>query len=136
MTPASTPLRKPSSVRTDPNRAPDRDVGVDVANGLAAVVYGDLPASVVEATKQSLLDTIAVMLAGSGFSNNVAKMVEVFAEGHAGSGSTIVGYGVRAPAWTAAFINGAMSHALDYDDCYQELAIHPSGPTVPAALAV
>jgi 2-methylcitrate dehydratase PrpD len=136
MTSASVELRRASEVRTDPNRRPDRDVGVDIANVLAAMVYEDLPEAVVEATKQSLLDTIAVMLAGSGFSDNVAKMVDVFAEGQAGAGSTIVGYGVCAPAWTAAFINGAMSHALDYDDCYQELAIHPSGPSVPAALAV
>ena len=40
------------------------------------------------------------------------------------------------PATTAALVNGAMVHGLDYDDCYQGLALHPSGPTVPAALAM
>ena len=37
---------------------------------------------------------------------------------------------------TAALINGATSHALDFDDTHTMMRGHPSAPVVPAALAL
>ena len=36
---------------------------------------------------------------------------------------------------TAALVNGAMSHALDFDDTHWLMNGHPSAPVLPAALA-
>jgi 2-methylcitrate dehydratase PrpD len=37
---------------------------------------------------------------------------------------------------SAAFVNGASAHALDYDDMHDEAACHPSAPIVASTLAL
>ncbi|GFE50168.1 hypothetical protein So717_19210 [Roseobacter cerasinus] len=54
---------------------------------------------------------------------------------NAGSEATLFGGGLRA-APTAALINGALSHALDFDDTHFDHIGHPSVAIVPAALAL
>jgi 2-methylcitrate dehydratase PrpD len=48
--------------------------------------------------------------------------------------STLIGFGGKVPAVDAAFVNGAMAHGLDFDDCLPE-GHHPSSPLVPALFA-
>jgi 2-methylcitrate dehydratase PrpD len=129
-------LRRTSAVASEPNRSPLRDVGVDIAETMAKVTFDDLPASTVEAAKRSLIDTLSVILGASGLVSEVGQLVDVMTEIGGREEATILGFGARVPATTAALVNGAMVHGLDYDDCYQGLALHPSGPTVPAALAM
>ncbi|MCP5028931.1 MAG: MmgE/PrpD family protein [Actinomycetia bacterium] len=50
--------------------------------------------------------------------------------------ATLIGRSVQARARDAALLNGAASHALDYDDTHMLLSGHPSAPVIPAALAV
>lgn len=50
--------------------------------------------------------------------------------------SSILGFGAKVPAAMAALANGAMSHALDYEDVHDGALVHPNATTVPAALAV
>ena len=42
------PLRAPSPLKTEPNRSPKRDVGIDIAEAMANVTFDDLPAATVE----------------------------------------------------------------------------------------
>ena len=49
--------------------------------------------------------------------------------------SSIIGLGAKVSAPMAAFANGALAHALNYDD-WGEGGIHAGATTVPAALAV
>jgi 2-methylcitrate dehydratase PrpD len=128
-------VRPTSPVASEPNRSPLRDVGVELANAMAGVTYADLPRSAVEAAKRSLIDTIAVVLGASGLADEIDHVADVVTECGGRPEATILGYGRRVPAPMAALVNGAMVHCLDYDDCYQELALHPSAPTVPAGLA-
>ncbi len=44
--------------------------------------------------------------------------------------------GPKLPAPSAALINGALAHALDFDDTHLPSVLHPSASVVPAALAV
>ncbi|WP_026381392.1 MmgE/PrpD family protein [Afifella pfennigii] len=39
------------------------------------------------------------------------------------------------PPLTAALLNGALGHSLDFDDTHAASSLHPSAPVVPAALA-
>src|SRR4030095_3040643 len=48
--------------------------------------------------------------------------------------STILGWGGRAPAPWAAFVNGSLGHMLDYDDLGE--SGHPGIVTIPVAFAV
>jgi 2-methylcitrate dehydratase PrpD len=40
------------------------------------------------------------------------------------------------PAAAAAFANGALAHALDFEDAHDGALLHPNAPTIPAALAI
>jgi 2-methylcitrate dehydratase PrpD len=97
--------------------------------------FDDLPGDVVARAKHSILDWIGVTL--SGWSDPlVGKLTEfVVAEGGR-EAATLVGSGRKVSASQAALVNGAASHALDFDDVHLQSRVHPSVPVAPAALAV
>ncbi|SHG70962.1 2-methylcitrate dehydratase PrpD [Jatrophihabitans endophyticus] len=50
--------------------------------------------------------------------------------------ATVIGAGLRAPAASAALVNGTLAHSLDFDDTHLPSVLHPSAAVLPAALAV
>ena len=48
----------------------------------------------------------------------------------------MIGAPARVPARTAALLNGAAGHALDFDDTHTRMSGHPTAPVLPAALAL
>ena len=94
-----------------------------------------IPAICVSNAKRALLDTIACMLGG--VTEPVAQKLLAYQaqEGTTGT-ATVVGSGCRFSARSAALVNGAMAHALDYDDVLTSTRSHPSAVLVPAILAV
>lgn len=81
----------------------------------------------------SVMDWAACALAGVG--EPVARILRERALAEAGrADATLIGGG-RVPAREAALVNGAISHALDYDDTHFAHIGHPSVAVVPAALA-
>ncbi len=111
------------------------DVGGVIARAAASVKYADLPSGVVSTTKASILDTVGVILGGSGLgqgSRDLAAMV--IDEGGKGE-SSVFGTGVKVPCRSAALVNGGFAHALDYDNVFSPVRVHPSAITIPAAFA-
>jgi 2-methylcitrate dehydratase PrpD len=106
-----------------------------VADWLAALAYREIPDAVLADTKLRILDILGVSLAAS---TETAGEVARRAALRLGSGaeSTIVGFGDKVPAASAALANGTLSHALDFDDTHNESVIHVSAPVVTAALAI
>jgi len=102
---------------------------------VSSVEYGDLPADALRVAKQSLLDYFGVTLAGS--VEPVGKIIRSYLEevGSVGS-STVIGFGLKVSCKDAAFANGVLGHALDFDDSNPSLLGHPSVPVAPAVLAV
>lgn len=98
--------------------------------------YENLPAEVVQATKKSILDSLGVMLAASTIGDGVREVVALVTEAGGKEESTIVSFGHKVPSWMAAFANGAMAHALDYEDIHYEAALHPTAQIMPAAFAI
>ena len=83
----------------------------------------------------SALDWLAVGLAGHG--EGVAVLLRGMLAEEAGQGAAHgFGYGHGLPPRDAAWLNGATSHALDYDDTHFANIGHPSVAVFPAALAV
>jgi 2-methylcitrate dehydratase PrpD len=83
----------------------------------------------------SLLDWMAVGLAGC--QEPVARITRDMALAEGGTAqATILGTSTKVPARAAALANGAISHALDYDDTHFAHIGHPSVAVIPAALAV
>ena len=107
-----------------------------LANYIASVRFEDLPSEAVEAAKKSLLDTVGVILAATRLGEGCRHFVELALESGGRVESSIIGFGKRVPSFMAAFANGSMAHALDYEDTHEQALVHPSASTVPAALAI
>jgi 2-methylcitrate dehydratase PrpD len=93
--------------------------------------FGDLPPAVVEVARHCALDWFGCALAGSREPLAVLLRDELD-EGAA----TIVGLDRTASPRTAALVNGAAGHALDFDDTHTLLSGHPTAPVLPAALGL
>lgn len=92
-----------------------------------------LDADTLRAAKHCLLDWTAVALAA--IDEPVSTLLrEEYAQASRGK-ITVVGSSQGFAAADAALVNGATSHALDYDDVHPLIG-HPSVPILPAVLAV
>jgi 2-methylcitrate dehydratase PrpD len=98
--------------------------------------YDELPANVTEITKRSFLDGLATILAGGGLGEGCRQFVDLAIAGGGKEESTIVGFNAKVPACMAAFANGSMAHAMDFEDTHDLASVHPNAATIPAALAV
>ncbi len=103
-------------------------------------IYKTLPADIVEETKKQVLDTLGVIIAGStcNMSNEITGLVNLAKSWGGKEESTILGFGGRVPAPSAAFVNGVMCVRRDFDDTHHTnlLAMHPSRSIIPTALAM
>ncbi len=94
----------------------------------------DLPEPVLNAARVNLLDTLACAFAGY----SAPGVVEVSALAQSWGGlpqAAIWGCGIRVPAHHAAWVNGMMAHARDYDDTHDAAILHAGVSVVPAAIA-
>jgi 2-methylcitrate dehydratase PrpD len=106
-----------------------------VAKFVTTITYEDFPTKAVFAARHGIIDCIACALAGS--KEDLTNILLGFAEETGGGRSaTIIGKGAKTSAPMAALVNGAMGHALDYDDITRPLKGHPSVVCLPPALAV
>jgi 2-methylcitrate dehydratase PrpD len=97
--------------------------------------YRSFPKPVVHQAKRCFLDLLGVALGGS--QQPLGKILVKVAKDFGGKPqATILGHGLKTSVMNAALINGAMAHALDYDDTHIGSMGHPSAPVVPAVLAV
>ncbi|MCZ8181957.1 MAG: MmgE/PrpD family protein [Beijerinckiaceae bacterium] len=93
------------------------------------------PPSALDVARLSLVDWAAVALAGLG--EPVATITRDLVGEEAGAAqATVLGLGRKVPARAAALANGALSHALDYDDTHFAYVGHPSVAVFPAAFAM
>ena len=106
-----------------------------IAEYVTATDIEDFPPDAIEAAKGAIMDCLACALAGSRESLSDILCRYVAAEGSALIAS-VVGRGFRTSAANAALLNGAMAHALDYDDITQITKTHPTAVLLPASLAV
>jgi 2-methylcitrate dehydratase PrpD len=114
--------------------SPEPDAAELFAATAARTRYSDLSAAVVERTKLSILDTFAVIIAGSGTSD-VAALLRI-AEGWGGNGqSTALCVPQRLPVYSTVLLNAAMGHQYDFDDTHDTNVCHPTTAALCCALA-
>ena len=99
-----------------------------------AVRYEAIPAPVRRVAKQALLDWLACTIAGAHEPLVEILLAEAIADGGQGV-VPIIGRAERVNRRDAAYINGAGSHALDYDDVNVTFTGHPTVALVPAIFA-
>ena len=97
--------------------------------------YKSFPKEVVHQAKRCFLDLLGVALGGAKqpLTRILMKTVKDFG---GRPQATILGHGLKTNVMNAALVNGAMAHALDYDDTHSGSLGHPSAPLIPAVLAV
>jgi len=101
-----------------------------------AIDYGSLPPAAIDMARQVTLDGIAVILAGSTEPLGVGRISIAYARETGGNpqASVITG-GFKTSMANAAYANGTMAHALDFDNTWYPLN-HPTSPTLPTILAL
>src|SRR6266446_5028435 len=110
-------------------------VTAELARRAAALAWRDLPEDLVERTKQCLLDWFAVTVAGAQEELTDILVREALEDGAKGS-ATVVGRSEKVLPSAATLINGAASHALDYDDVNFSMGGHPTVTVVAALLSL
>src|ERR1700736_5029430 len=107
----------------------DRTQAADLTRLLASKAagfdYDDLPAAARELARQCVLDYFGVALAAAG-DELVRLLLDEMAEAGGAPQASIIGHETRLPALSAALVNGAAAHALDYDDVNMAMPGHPS----------
>ena len=93
-----------------------------------------VPEDVLAVTRMSMLDWMACGIAG--VAEPVAQITRAMVKDEGGAGQAQMFGGGLAPLRAAALVNGATSHALDYDDTHFAHIGHPSVAVLPVVLAV
>jgi 2-methylcitrate dehydratase PrpD len=94
-----------------------------------------IPASALRAAARVVLDATGVIRAASALSPEVAPFISL-ARAQGSGPARVLGTDCDAPAHLAALANGAMAHALDYEDAFDAAPVHPNASLVPAVLAL
>lgn len=105
-----------------------------LAGHVAAMRTAALPPAAEHAARRALLDALGVMLAATGLCPEAAPFRKV-AEQSPGICRILGSAGRSGPA-AAAFANGALAHALDFEDCFDAGPAHPHAALIPALMAL
>jgi len=105
-----------------------------IARFVANTGYDDIPGDVVNKAKRTALDCLGAALAG--VVEPVSQTITSYVAKLGGpSQASVIGAGLKVSAPDAALANGAIAHALDYDDCGVKIG-HPSVLVLPALLSL
>jgi len=106
-----------------------------LAQFIANLRYEELPAEVAEAAKVGIIDGVANLLAGS--TQPVATIIGEYVRDMGGTPRcSVVGWGFKTNAPSAAFANGVFGHCLDFEIQGHPQPFHGTSSCLPAALAL
>src|SRR5713226_4557660 len=120
---------------TAAGRTETADLTLALAQRACALGYDDLPAPAREIARQCVLDYLGVGLAGA-TDPLVRLLLDELTEAGGAPQAGVIGHETRLPALSAALVNGAAAHALDYDDVNMAMPGHPSVAILPGLLAL
>lgn len=105
----------------------------ELATFVAETNLLDVPDEAQSKAKEAITDLVGVAVYGS--HHDVGDRISSYVESDApGEASTVLGRG-SASATGAALANATFGHAVDYDDTFESIVIHPTSPVFSAALA-
>ena len=93
----------------------------------------DIPAYVLDNQKKVLIDSLGVMTAATTLEPATRPFTEYALE--SSGPSSVIGTGKRSTPVLAAMANGALIHALDYEDGHDVSHAHPNTASIPSILA-
>lgn len=107
-----------------------------LAEFVAGLRFEDVPAPVVEFTKELFLDWVGSALAGKDARAVLGFRAFARAMGPPSGPSEILVERTTSSPLFAAYVNGAASHCVEQDDVHNGSVFHPATVVFPAALAV
>jgi len=106
---------------------------LDLAATATETAAGGPPPATVDRAKLAIRDYLGVALYGS--QHAVGERIGAFVDAaEPGTAATLLGGGT-ASTTGAALANGTFGHAIDYDDTFESIVLHPTAPVFAAALA-
>lgn len=105
-----------------------------IAHHIATARDEDIPAAARRAAERSLLDAVGVMLGATTLGEGCGAFADI-AETSPGP-CTLLGRAARVQPLQAALANGALAHAMDYEDALDGAPVHPNAAVVPVAMAL
>ncbi|MFE3229372.1 CoA transferase [Nocardia sp. NPDC059228] len=103
----------------------------EVADIVSAIEVPAVPADVLAAATDCIIDTIAVTFGAHGADEAADIRGIVTTPGDC----SLIGVRESRDVRSAALVNGTAAHLLDFDDWLADASIHPSAPLLPAVLA-
>lgn len=106
---------------------------IDAWDKFQSLTFDELPADVATVASQCLLDWYGCAVVGS-----TEPLAQILRDsfGHRSGVCSVIGSDLKLEAPTAALLNGASGHALDYDDTGARTSCHSTAPVMPAVIAV
>ncbi|MFH1603456.1 MAG: MmgE/PrpD family protein, partial [Pseudomonadota bacterium] len=106
-----------------------------IADFIAKTTWQDVPEEAYQRSKWAIIDTVAAGFAG--VPHEVGQQIIALAKDVGGKpAATVWGDGYRTSAPWAAYANGTLAHAIDYDDINMNMGGHPTAPVLAALLAL
>ncbi|MBN8903708.1 MAG: MmgE/PrpD family protein, partial [Rhodospirillales bacterium] len=106
-----------------------------LAEQARTLTLADIPEDIRAWARQCVLDYVGCTLAGAQEDLTQILLAELQEQGGAAE-AQVFGHAVRLPPASAALVNGAASHALDFDDVNLAMPGHPSVAILPGLLAL
>ena len=105
-----------------------------IARWIIGTTYDDLPQEAVTAAKRAMLDTLGVSIAGA--TQPVGRIVIDYTREAGGTQeASVIAGGMMTSLADAAFANGVLAHATDFDDTWLPVG-HPTCTVFPVVLAL
>lgn len=133
---------QPQTQNAPPSKPPE--VTRYVADFVLNLKYEDIPAEMIAASKNYILDGFGLALAGSMAPSGAISRAYVQSLGSMSGNATVIGSPLKTNPRFASFVNGISIHADDFDDTQLAVAkdrvygllTHPTAPVLPAVFAL
>jgi 2-methylcitrate dehydratase PrpD len=106
-----------------------------LVDSVRGIRWSEMPDDAREVARHCLLDFLGTAIAGSREPLTEILIREIV-KSEVSTEAALIGRSERASRLTAALVNGAAAHALDFDDTHMAMDGHPSVPVIPAVLAL
>ncbi len=107
----------------------------NLAHFIVKTTKESIPEITLQEGKRCVINFLAVAIHASR-DPSLKILLDLFHEEGGQTRASILGDGTRTSLQNAALANGYLGHFDDYDDTHFPTVLHPSSPTIPAALAV
>lgn len=111
-----------------------QDVAFKLAEYVTTLRLENIPASVIEATKMDIYDSLSTGIAGSS-AVGISEMLSLAEEWGGNPQATAFVFGKKFPAHVTAWLNTVMIHGYDYDDNHDTAMLHSGCVVIASALA-